>query len=216
VLLSGGLDSAVNLALAARHTRLLLALTFDYGQRAARPEIAASRGLCRALSVPHRVIRLPWLARLAHESPLVSRRRPLPRLNPRQLSSRKVASGKTARAVWIPNRNGLFLNIAACFAEALRADLILAGFNAEEAATFPDNSLPFVRALNRAFAFSTLRPPKAKSYTQKLTKPQIAALARKLGLPLNSIWSCYGGGPRPCGRCESCARLRRALSARGA
>ena len=127
------------------------------------------------------------------------------------LTAARVVEGETARAVWIPNRNGVFLNIAACFAEALEADLIIAGFNAEEAATFPDNSPPFVRAINRAFAFSTLRRPRVKSYTEKMTKREIVVLGRKLGVPLDLVWSCYRGGAKPCGRCESCARLRRAM-----
>ncbi|RYD04479.1 hypothetical protein N752_13990 [Desulforamulus aquiferis] len=42
------------------------------------------------------------------------------------------ASANTAAAVWVPNRNGLFVNIGACFAESLGCELVVAGFNREE------------------------------------------------------------------------------------
>jgi len=213
VLLSGGLDSTVNLALAVRRTRTLLALTFDYGQRAAKRELAASRAICRALGVTHRAIRLPWLDEITKTS-LVSRRLSLPKLAQEELDSERVTSGETARLVWVPNRNGLFLSIAACFAEALGASLVITGFNAEEAATFPDNSARFVRAANRALALSTLRRVRVKSYTQEMRKREIVELGISLGAPLQLVWSCYQGGARPCGRCESCARLKRALGRR--
>ena len=64
VLLSGGLDSAVNLKRALDETGVAVALTFDYGQRAARKEAAAAALMCRELGVAHRLIELPWLAEI--------------------------------------------------------------------------------------------------------------------------------------------------------
>ncbi len=46
VLLSGGLDSAVNLFAASQETAVSLALTFNYGQKAAEKEIECARLLC--------------------------------------------------------------------------------------------------------------------------------------------------------------------------
>ena len=51
--------------------------------------------------------------------------------------------GESAKNVWVPNRNGAFINIAASFCDAYEADYIVIGFNAEEAVTFPDNSTDF-------------------------------------------------------------------------
>src|SRR5690554_4218123 len=64
VLLSSGLDSTVNLFAAKREGEVLLALTFDYGQRAARKEIDRARRLADHCDVPHQVIELPWLGNL--------------------------------------------------------------------------------------------------------------------------------------------------------
>jgi 7-cyano-7-deazaguanine synthase len=215
VLLSGGLDSAVNLKLALDDTGVAVALTFDYGQRAAAREAAAAAFMCQQFGLPHRLISLPWLAEICG-SALCSEDQPLPQLTPDELTSPRVTSGETARSVWVPNRNGVFVNIAAAYAESLQAAIIVAGFNAEEAATFPDNSPDYVLAANAALALSTQTGPTVKSYTQDLDKTQIVRLGRKIGAPLASAWSCYAGGREECWSCESCARLARALKEAGA
>jgi 7-cyano-7-deazaguanine synthase len=208
ILLSAGLDSAVNLQRAHQETDLALALTFDYGQLAAAREVAAARAMCRRLRVRQRVLRLPWLHRIS-ESALTREDNALP--HPRRDELDSKAAEESARVVWVPNRNGVFVNIAAAFAEALDCDLIVTGFNAEEGATFPDNSPEYVRAANRALGFSTMRRPRLISYTQDLDKVAIVRLGREIGAPLNLIWSCYRGGEEHCWRCESCLRLKRAL-----
>jgi 7-cyano-7-deazaguanine synthase len=210
VLLSAGLDSAVNLQRAHQETQVVRVLTFDYGQHSAGREIAAARAMCGRLRLRHRVVRLPWLAQVS-ESALTRDDRHLP--HPRREDLDSPAAEQTARAVWVPNRNGVFVSIAASFAEALDCDLIVTGFNAEEAATFPDNSPGFVRAANRLLRFSTLRAPRLISYTQNLDKAAIVRLGRDIGAPLELVWSCYRGGVEHCWRCESCLRLRRALRA---
>lgn len=210
VLLSGGLDSAVNLKLAQNETGVAVALTFDYGQRAARREGAAAALMCRRLGIPHQLILLPWLAEICGTA-LVNERAPIPRLRPEELDERRVESGETAAAVWVPNRNGVFVNIGAAFAEGLEAELVVAGFNAEEAATFPDNSAEFAAAATAALALSTRIGVRLVSYTQELTKPEIVRLGRAVEAPIDCVWSCYEGGAQECWQCESCARLERAL-----
>jgi len=209
VLLSGGLDSAVNLKKALDDGGVALALTFDYGQKAAAREIAAAAAMCRALGLPHRVIQLPWLGEICSTA-LVNPDLEAPRLTPEQLGEERVARGETARAVWVPNRNGVFIAIAAAFAESLGAETVVAGFNAEEAATFPDNRAEFVSAANAALQFSTATGVRVMSYTQDLAKREIVRLSKEIGAPLARVWSCYYGGAEPCGECESCARFVRA------
>jgi 7-cyano-7-deazaguanine synthase len=115
----------------------------------------------------------------------------------------------------VPNRNGVFLAVAAAWAEALHADEVVAGFNAEEAASFPDNSVEFVRAYNRSLRLSTRNGVEVRSYTARLRKPAIVRLGLKIGAPLDLIWCCYDGGGRMCGRCESCFRFIRGVSEAG-
>ena len=215
VLLSGGLDSAVNLKRALDETGVAVALTFDYGQRAARKEAAAAALMCRELGLSHRLIELPWLSEICRTA-LVNDDKAIPRLRPDELDEERVTSGDTAEAVWVPNRNGVFVNIAASFAESLGAEAIVAGFNAEEAATFPDNSPEFVSASNAALALSTRGETRLLSYTSNLTKTEIVRLGGEIDAPIAAIWSCYHGRSEECWNCESCARLERALKEAGA
>lgn len=200
-ILSGGLDSTVSLAMALGKMAVPLAITFDYGQRAARREREASGAIARHYRIPHRVIELPWLSGITRTS-LVNRRASLP------LHQMSEAS---AKAVWVPNRNGVFIEIAAAHAESLGATRLITGFNREEAATFPDNSSEYVVSVNRALSYSTSNGVRVVSFTARLDKPQIVRLGRRLGAPLQRIWPCYQGGRTWCGACESCLRSLRAL-----
>ena len=186
-----------------------LALTFDYGQRAAKREIAAAEQLARHYHVSHHVMELAWLKSLT-QTALVQTEVALPRLCVEELDDRHLAS-ESARKVWVPNRNGVFIQIAAAMAESRGFDQIIVGFNREEGATFPDNSREFLEAAQRYLQYSTLSKPRVVCYTLDLYKWQIVQLGRELNLPFEFLWSCYEGGEKPCGMCESCLRLTRAL-----
>jgi 7-cyano-7-deazaguanine synthase len=200
-ILSGGLDSTVSLAVAVRRMEVVLVLTFDYGQRAARRERRASATIAKHYRIPHRVIAVPWLAALTGTA-LVNRKAELPR---------HEMSERSAKAVWVPNRNGVFIEIAAAHAESAGATRLVTGFNREEAETFPDNSKAYVGAVNRALSYSTANGVRVVSFTIDLDKKGIVRLGRKLKAPLQHIWPCYEGGTSWCGSCESCLRSLRAL-----
>ena len=123
ILLSGGLDSAVNLKRASVETDVLLALTFDYGQEAAPREIEASARMCVALGVPHRVVGLDWLAEIT-QTALVSGEKEIPAPSPEDLDSPE-ACARSASAVWVPNRNGVFIAVGAAFAESMGAHEVI-------------------------------------------------------------------------------------------
>jgi len=208
-LLSGGLDSVVATTVAAREHTVVLAITGDYGQRAAQAETAAARAVCDALGIEHRVVGLPWLGDITRTA-LVDTKQELPRLAADELDAEDKTT-VSAAAVWVPNRNGVLISVAAAHAEGLGCDTVVCGFNVEEGATFPDNTPEFAAAATAALSFSTLSQVRVWSPTQDLTKREIVALGRKLGAPLEHVWSCYCPGPRACGECESCLRLARAM-----
>lgn len=212
VLLSAGLDSTLNLAKACQSGQVVLALTFDYGQNAARKEVYFARSLAEFYQVPHRVVQLTFLAELKGSALTGAREVPQSELNRLDEPSESKAR---AQAVWVPNRNGVFVNVAASFAEVLGAESVVAGFNREEAATFPDNSTDFVNAVNQALSFSTRLSVKLTSFTQELNKFEILKEAQRIGLPFQYIWSCYLGGDKMCARCDSCLRMIRAAQETG-
>ncbi|MBS1960822.1 MAG: 7-cyano-7-deazaguanine synthase [Bdellovibrionales bacterium] len=215
VLLSGGLDSAANLAFAAERDTVVLALHVDYGQRAAAPEWRASQALADYYGAKVERLALPWLGALGGSS-LTDRSRDVPELRAAELDMLPKIQD-TARAVWVPNRNGVLLNVAAAFAERFRAKRVIVGFNREEATTFPDNSQAYLDQATRAFTFSTANSVEVFCYTTAMDKTEICESLKKLERPFphHLVWSCYHAGSEPCGRCESCGRHDRALRAAG-
>jgi 7-cyano-7-deazaguanine synthase len=206
-LLSGGLDSGVAAAAFAAQPGQALAacLYFDYGQRAARREAEAAARLAHRLTVPLTQITLPWLGHLARRSGsrLVGGSGDLP-----HGTAERPGDAASAAAVWVPARNVVFVAIAAAHAEAIGAGWVIAGFNREEAATFPDNSAAFVDACGAVLALGTRNAVRVTCPTLAWDKAQIVAAARGLGFGPADFWSCYEGGVEPCGRCESCLRSR--------
>lgn len=201
ILLSGGLDSLVSLGLAKEKYGISLALTFDYGQKSAKKEIETSAKICDYYNIEHKVINLDWLKEITHTALVSDDNLP------------EEISENSAKNVWVPNRNGLFLNIAGAFADGEDYDYIIIGANKEEAGTFPDNTGEFIERVNSEFEFSTQKHPKVIAPLINCDKNDIVKLALENNIPLELVYSCYAQGEKHCGKCESCQRLRNALKA---
>lgn len=210
ILLSGGLDSLVSLGLGIEEFNIKLALTFDYGQKAAEKEIAASKSICEHYKIRHEIIKLDWLKNITNTALVGKQNFPMPQKE--DLESAEFTQN-SARAVWVPNRNGLFLNVAACYADSFGYDFVLFGANKEEGSTFPDNTQDFVEKITEGFKFSTLAQPKVVAPLINLSKDDIVKIAVEKGLPLELTRSCYADTDKNCGKCESCIRLKAALEA---
>lgn len=203
ILLSGGLDSLVSLGVTREELNVELALTFDYGQKSSGKELLASGKICEYYNIKHEVIKLDWLKNITSTS---------------LVSDKNIPTGKdlddeqnSAKSVWVPNRNGLFLNIAGAYADALDFDCIVIGANKEEAKTFPDNSQGFIDAINKEFENSTQKHPKVVAPLINYDKNDIVKVALENKVPLEMTMSCYQSGEGHCGICESCTRLKHAL-----
>lgn len=213
VLFSSGLDSTYNLYCAREHSQILLALTFDYGQRAADREAAMAAKQSKYLGVPHQILKLEFFKDFTQTS-LVNHKAEVPTARQVEINDLRT-SELTSKSVWVPNRNGILLNIAAGFAEGLGADWLVPGFNREEAATFPDNTPEFLSALDRSFDFSTQGRVKTKCFSTQLDKTEIVKKALDMKVQFEWVWPCYFGNEKPCGECESCQRDFRALRNNG-
>lgn len=207
VLLSSGLDSTVAFKEAYSLCNEVLCVTFDYGQRAREKEITFARAICERFKVGHITIELPWYNTFRGA---LTGGGALPKISERELDDKKITQ-KTAEQVWVPARNVVFLSIGAALAENYKYDLIVTGFDAEEAATFPDNTPEFVERFNEMLKFGTLAHPKVYTPLISLSKADIVKRGLKIDAPLEWSWSCYGGGERPCMACESCLRRKRAF-----
>lgn len=201
ILLSGGLDSLVSLGLGIKAYGIELALTFDYGQKSAKDEIETSKKICEYYGIEHKVIKLDWLKEITHTALVSDEKLP------------ETMDENSAKSVWVPNRNGLFLNIAGSFADGEGYDYILIGANKEEGGTFPDNTQEFIDRVNSEFEFSTQKKPKVIAPLINFDKNAIVKQALDNKIPLEFVKSCYKGGEKHCGICESCKRLKSALIA---
>lgn len=202
-LVSGGLDSVVSLARAREESEIRLVLFVDYAQRAVERERYAVLGVVDYYGVPFRDVDAGWLGSIAPKG-----------------MQRATAAGESTSpaldsldAVWIPNRNGVLLAVAAAFAESYGCNHVVTGFNREEAVEFADNSAEYIRRANASLELSTRNTVKVVSYTQDLDKTEILELGARLNAPLSLIWSCYHSSEHMCGACGSCKRLKAALAA---
>ena len=105
----------------------------------------------------------------------------------------------------------MFLNIAAAFADSFGYSYILFGANKQEGLTFPDNSKEFISGINESLKFSTLNGVQVVTPLINYDKDDIVRIALERDIPLELAYSCYEGGDKNCGMCESCQNLKKAL-----
>lgn len=208
ILLSGGLDSVVSIADKVKELDFALALTFDYGQKSFEKELRASKDIARYYNIKHECVQLDFLKKITNTS-LVSNTDIL-MLKTTDLDDTNKTYN-SMKNVWVPNRNALFINIAAAYADSLEYEYIVIGANKEEAQTFSDNSKKFISTINKSLENSTNYPVQVLAPLIDCDKDQIVKKAIELEAPLNLINSCYNNTKKHCGHCESCNRLKRAL-----
>lgn len=203
ILLSGGLDSTVCAALAARTGADHLGLTFDYGQRHRR-EIDAATDV--AAHFGFELVLAKLNAREWGGSALTDDSIAVPTgMDP------DAASGSIP-ATYVPARNLVFLSVAVGVAEARGAGAVTIGVNAVDYSGYPDCRPEFIEAFSRAAALALKRgvegdPVDVLTPLINMTKAEIVALGSDCKAPFELTWSCYLGGENPCGDCDSC-RLR--------
>lgn len=210
VCLSGGLDSTVSLLWAEKEYDSVNAVFFNYGQKALPKERKAARYFAGLVGASFLEIDLGFLGEVSG-SALNDLTSLVPQGNSVNINDSKV-SEETAKAVWVPNRNGLFINAAASIAEAKGIDHVVLGFNLEEAQTFPDNSKAFIDDTNKALESSTKGAVTVVSPTVDLNKMGIVRLGKKLDVNFQKLWPCYKSDEEICGRCESCKRYLAAIA----
>lgn len=203
ILLSGGLDSVVALAYCQKYTdyNIELALTFDYGQKALKEEIDASKKIANYYNINHKLIKLDWLKDITQTSLVSDNKVPVDNFE----------TNDSMSSVWVPNRNALFLNIAAAFADSFNYNYIIYGANKDEANTFSDNTEEFRAQVSKCFETSTIVKPQVVAPLINYSKGDIVEMAVRDSVPLEYIKSCYNSGEKHCGKCESCHYLKKAL-----
>ena len=197
VVLSGGLDSTVCMGVAARSADRLVALTFDYGQRH-RVELEHAVAVAAYYRAERLVVELD--ASQWGGSALTDASVDVPDA---------TEAGSGIPVTYVPARNLIFLSVAMGVAEARDADHVYLGINALDYSGYPDCRPEFVASFATTAALATKRgvegrPIEICTPLVDLTKAGIVRLGLSVGAPLGLTWSCYRGGSRPCGTCDSC------------
>ena len=204
ILLSGGLDSVVSIA--KTKSTIKMGLFFDYGQIPTKEEKNAALKIAKYYGFPLKVIKLKWLQKILSNG--LSDVEKI--FDIKNLNDEKELE-KSMKSVWVPNRNALFINIAASYCEAFSIDKIIIGANKEEGKTFKDNSKEFIDNCNNLLKFSTNKNVEVEAPLISMNKNEIIKEALKNNTPLEKIYSCYKGDKKHCGKCESCLHLKKAL-----
>ncbi|HUS61975.1 MAG TPA: 7-cyano-7-deazaguanine synthase QueC [Acidimicrobiales bacterium] len=199
VILSGGLDSCVCMAETAQGGGPLVALSFDDGQRH-RIELTQAAAIAVHYRAEHLVVALDasqWGGSALTDSTI----------------DVPVASDDGGIPVtYVPARNLIFLSVAMGVAEARDADAVVIGVNALDYSGYPDCRPEFIASFVSTAALALKRgvegrPVEVRTPLIAMTKADIVRRGLELAAPLELTWSCYCGGDRPCGACDSC-RLR--------
>jgi 7-cyano-7-deazaguanine synthase len=206
VLFSGGIDSTTALYWALAHSPRVTALTFDYGQRH-RIEIETGKKLIHKLKLPHEFLHLDLMQ--IGGSALTDPQVPLPQGLP------SAESSAAPPATYVPFRNGIFLALAAAWAEVHGSRDLVCGFNVIDSPNYPDTRGSFVTAMEEAInqgSCAAFTPEKFKLHAPfvEMKKSVIIERGLELGADYAYSISCYSGREIPCFFCSSCLLRRQA------
>jgi 7-cyano-7-deazaguanine synthase len=212
VLLSGGLDSSTVLALAKERGYDVVALTFDYGQKHKR-ELNSSRKMARHFKAKEHIIVPLSLGELLRSS-LTRESMSIPE----NRTEEEISSG--VPSTYVPSRNIIFLSIAASIAESRGAEAIFIATNSVDFSGYPDCTAEFMSAFQSTLDIGTKagregRGIRVEAPILTKSKGDIVREAIRLKVPMEDTWSCYKGGVKACGKCDSCLLRLRGFSEAG-
>ena len=190
-LMSGGLDSTVLLYDLIDQENHVTCLLFDYGQKH-KKELNYAARTCEKLGIEYDRIYLPH--QLFAGSSLTG-------------SNGAMAGTSTV----VPNRNMVFISMAASYALAHGGTAVSWAANADDAEIYPDCRLEYLTHLNRTLRICHTRRMEVHAPYITRTKRQVVERGISLNVPFSETWSCYNGGDEPCGECGACKVRQEAM-----
>jgi 7-cyano-7-deazaguanine synthase len=209
--LSGGMDSCVCAALAARDYDVY-AVHFSYGQRTERRELLSSQDVARIVGVRELLHLKIDLFRRIGGSALTD-----PGIAVPTAPAEESNIGAEVPVTYVPFRNAHFLSAAVSWAEVLGAKKVFIGAVEQDSSGYPDCRPAYYDAFNQLIKMGTKEGDiQVETPLIRLKKSEIVQLGVELGAPFHVSWSCYSGETEACGVCESCVLRLRAFREAGA
>ena len=206
VLLSGGMDSVVCAALAARDHEVA-AVHVSYGQRTEERERQSFLAICQRLKIHDRLMVRNEAFRAIGGSALTDESIAVP-------DARNIGHG--VPVTYVPFRNAHFLAVAVSWAEVLVAEKVYIGAVEPDSSGYPDCRPAYYKAFNEVVKAGT-KDGRIAVVTPLIAmrKVEIVRLGLELGAPFDLTWSCYSREDQACGVCDSCVLRLRAFEAAG-
>jgi 7-cyano-7-deazaguanine synthase len=206
VLLSGGMDSCVCAALAARDHEAA-AVHISYGQRTEERERQSFLAICQRLKIRDKLMVRNEALRAIGGSALTDDAIDVP-------TAEEV--GQTVPVTYVPFRNAHFLAVAVSWAEVLGAEKVYIGAVEPDSSGYPDCRPAYYKAFNEVVKAGT-KEGLIEIVTPLIAmrKTDIVRLGLELGAPFDLTWSCYSREDQACGICDSCVLRLRAFEAAG-
>jgi 7-cyano-7-deazaguanine synthase len=207
VLISGGMDSCVTAAIAAR-SHQLAALHVSYGQLTEERERQAFQDIAEFYGIRERlIVEQQYLGRIGG-SALTDSRIPLREAD---LEATDIP------ASYVPFRNAHFLAAAVSWGEVIAAAKIYIGAVEPDSSGYPDCRPLYYKIFNDLIAAGTRPETQIEIVTPliEMRKHEIVKKGIELGAPLHLSWSCYRSSDKACGACDSCVLRLRAFEQAG-
>ena len=195
LILSGGLDSTTLLYKLIDEGNEVIALSFDYGQKASK-ELDFALLTSKKLNVPHHICDISEIVALLNSSNLV---------NP---DNDDVFEPQDTV---VPSRNTILLELATALAITTGSDEVYYGAIKGDVGDYPDTTPEFLKQINELNKVNNYEYIPVKAPFIEKEKYEVVLEALKLGVPLDKTWSCYVGGDEPCGECYSCQSRIKAI-----
>lgn len=203
IIVSGGMDSIT--LLYDKKDEIALGISFDYGSNHNAREIPFAKMHCERLGIEHITIPLDFMHQYFKSSLLQG--------------ADAIPEGHYAdanmKSTVVPFRNGIMLAIAVGIAESRNLTKVLIANHGGDHTIYPDCRPEFISAIDAAASAGTYVNVKVCAPYTTITKTDIAAIGKRLGIDYTETWSCYKGGEKHCGKCGTCVERKEALKGAG-
>lgn len=203
VLLSGGMDSLLCMALAHARGDILHTLHFDYGQKTLKKELECTKLISDFYKVPtphQKVVDLNFMKAIGGSA-----------LNDDSVTLSTTGENLNKAIIptsYVPYRNTVMLSLALSYSEVIGASNIIIGAVQDDELGYPDCRESYFAAFQQMAKFGGANSQvRIETPLIHLKKTEIVNKLFQLNAPIQFSWSCYQSTDLSCGVCDSC-RLR--------